>query len=77
MGKKAKEHRKKVAKRNEALLAAKKKYTKEFQRLWEESIKKKELDASKDKNYESISGPYNDGQEDMLLPGQFKGVQDI
>jgi hypothetical protein len=69
MGKKAKEHRKKVAKRNEALLAAKKKYTKEFQRLWEESIKKKELDANKDQNDTSISRPYNNGQEDMLLSG--------
>jgi hypothetical protein len=61
MGKKAKEHRKKVVKRNEALLAAKKKYTKEFQRLWEESINKKELDANKDQNDTSIPGPYNNG----------------
>jgi hypothetical protein len=53
-----KEHRKRVAKRNQEIATAREKYTKEFQRLLDESIKKKELDANQVTNDQSLPRPF-------------------
>ena len=49
-----KAHNKRVSKRNQEIASAREKYTKEFQRLLDESIKKKELDANQNTNDQSL-----------------------
>ena len=71
MGKAAKEHRKKVAKRNVNL----KQTEKRMQKLWQEAFEE-QMKVMKEK-FASIPETTNDGQEETTTEGQSESTEHI
>ena len=63
MGKKEKEHRKKVAKRNERIAAEKKKFQKEYTQLLEQKLKEYQAKLSENEQLENEMKVTLGGQE--------------